>query len=303
MAIMRLGRVQIRVPNWEKSIEYYKNVIGLIETARDDNHVYLKAWDEYDHHSVILEKADSAGLDHLAFKVKNEEDLEIYEQKLIDYGVIVEKVPAGTRIAEGEAIRFQVPTGQFVELYHQIEVVGNGLPLVNPDPWPDGLKGMAPPRLDHLLIAGDDVEGTTKLFQEVLGFGMSERLMMEDGESYLASWLFCTNTVHDIAIIKGPDTKLHHIAFYLDEWNDVRKAADIIGKNKVMVDKGPTRHGITRGTTIYFFDPSGNRNEVFCGGYITHPDFPTITWTFEDIGSGVSFFDKEVNERFTTVFS
>ena len=70
MAIMRLGRVQIRVPNWEKSVHYYKNVIGLIETARDENHVYLKAWDEHDHHSVILEKSESAGLEHLAFKVK-----------------------------------------------------------------------------------------------------------------------------------------------------------------------------------------------------------------------------------------
>ena len=45
--------------------------------------MYLKAWDEHDHHSVILEKADSAGLDHLAFKVRNEEDLDMYEKKLI----------------------------------------------------------------------------------------------------------------------------------------------------------------------------------------------------------------------------
>ena len=87
MTIMRLGRVQVRVPNWEESIEYYKNVIGLNETARDENHVYLKAWDEHDHHSVILEKADSAGLDHLAFKVRYAEDLDTYEKKLNDYGV------------------------------------------------------------------------------------------------------------------------------------------------------------------------------------------------------------------------
>lgn len=303
MTIMRLGRVQIRVPNWEKSVDYYKNVLGLIETARDENHVYLKAWDEHDHHSVILEKADSAGLDHLAFKVKDEQDLDIYETKLIQYGVSVERIPAGTRIAEGEAIRFQVPTGQFVELYHKIEVVGNGLPLVNPDPWPDGLVGIAPPRLDHLLISGDDVEGTTKLFQEVFDFGMSEKVVLEDGESYLATWLFKTNTAHDIAIIKGPNGKLHHVGFFLDEWNDIRKAADIIGKNNITIDKGPTRHGITRGTTIYFFDPSGNRNEVFCGGYIVHADSPTITWTIDQVGSGISFFDKDPGERFTTVFS
>ena len=56
------------------------------------------------------------------------------------------------------------------------------------------------------------------------------------------------------------------MAFYLNTWEDVLRAADIIGKKNVSLDIGPTRHGITRGQTIYFFDPSGNRNEVFSGG-------------------------------------
>ncbi len=303
MTILRLGRVELRVPNWEESIEYYKNVIGLIETYRDDNRVFLKAWDEHDHHSLILQKADTAGLDHLAFKVRYDEDLDVYEKKLNEYGVATERIPAGTRIAEGEAVRFQVPTGQYIELYSQIEKVGNGLPVVNPAPWPDGLVGMAPPRLDHLLIAGEDVDGTTKLLQEVLGFSMAERVVLEDGESNLATWLFVSNKAHDIAVIKGPNGGLHHVAFYLEEWNDIRKAADIIGKNNVSLDKGPFRHGITRGTTIYFFDPSGNRNEVFCGGYIAYHDNPTITWTIDNVGEGISWFDKDPGERFTTVFS
>jgi hypothetical protein len=35
------------------------------------------------------------------------------------------------------------------------------------------------------------------------------------------------------------------------------------------------RHGITRGETIYFFDPSGNRNETFAGlSYLAQPDRP-----------------------------
>lgn len=303
MTLLRLGRVQLRVPNWEETIDYYKNVIGLIETARDENHVYLKAWDEHDHHSVILRKADTAGLDHLAFKVRYDEDLDIYEKKLNDYGVKTERIPAGTRIAEGEAVRFQLPTGQYMELYAQIDRVGNGLPLTNPAPWPDGLVGMAPPRLDHLLIAGEDVEGTTKLLQEVFGFSKAERIVEEDGETEIATWLFVSNKAHDIAVIKGPNGGLHHIAFYLDEWTDIRRAADIIGKNNVSLDKGPFRHGITRGTTIYFFDPSGNRNEVFCGGYIAYHDNPTITWTMDKLGEGISFFDKDPGERFTTVFS
>jgi len=59
-----------------------------------------------------------------------------------------------------------------------------------------------------------------------------------------------------------------------------RWPGDIFSMDDVPIDIGPTRHGITRGTTIYFFDPAGNRNEVFAGlGYRVQPDFPTINWT------------------------
>jgi len=71
----------------------------------------------------------------------------------------------------------------------------------------------------------------------------------------------------------------------------------------VSVDVGPTRHGITRGETIYFFDPSGNCNEVFSGGYITYPDFPTITWTPDQLAKGIFYISRELNEQFTTVLT
>lgn len=304
MAIMRLGRVEIGCPNWEKSIEYYKNVMGLLETAREEDRVYLKAWDEHDHHSVILKKTDSAGLIHLAFKCEYASDLDLYEEKLNNFGITTKRIAAGARLAEGEAVQFVLPTGQTMELYSEIEVVGNGLPLVNPDPWPDGLKGMHPTRLDHLLVAGDDIEGAEKIFLEIFDFRVSEQLVAgPNNDQVIAKWLFKTNTAHDIALIKGPNGALHHFAFWLDEWVELRNAADIMAKNDVMIDAGPTRHGITRGTTIYFFDPSGNRNEVFCGGYITYPDSPTITWTEDTIGKAIFYFERELNERFTTVFS
>ena len=50
------------------------------------------------------------------------------------------------------------------------------------------------------------------------------------------------------------------------------------------IDIGPTRHGLTHGQTIYFFDPSGNRNEVFCGGDYFYPDHKPVTWQAEQAG-------------------
>ena len=68
--VLRIGRVELRVLDLEKSVDYYTNIIGLEETGRMGNSVYLKAWDEFDHHSVILTKSNSAGLAHMAFKVE-----------------------------------------------------------------------------------------------------------------------------------------------------------------------------------------------------------------------------------------
>ena len=52
-----------------------------------------------------------------------------------------------------------------------------------------------------------------------------------------------------------------------------------MGILRLTIDVAPTRHGVTRGYTVYFFDPVGNRNEVFTGGYWVDPDFEPITWT------------------------
>ena len=69
-------------------------------------------------------------------------------------------------------------------------------------------------------------------------------------------------------------------------------------------DIGPTRHGITRGTTIYFFDPAGNRNEVFAGlGYRVFPDFPTVNWTEDQLAKGIFYIQRELNDTFLTVWT
>ena len=47
-----------------------------------------------------------------------------------------------------------------------------------------------------------------------------------------------------------------------------------IARYDIPLDIGPTVQGITRGQTIYFFDPCGSRNEVFSGGFIDDPDNP-----------------------------
>lgn len=203
----------------------------------------------------------------------------------------------------GERVRFEIPTGHLFELYAEKTNVGNGMAYVNPDPWtPAAEKGIAPIRFDHALLYGPDIDGAQKLLKEVLGFYLVEHILLEDGKTDLATWLSTSNKAHDIAFVRHPEPgKLHHVSFLLDSWEKVLRAADICSMNRVPLDFGPTRHGVTRGTTIYAFDPSGNRFETFCGGYQTYPDIPTITWTFEEAGAAVYYHDRKLNESFLSV--
>jgi catechol 2,3-dioxygenase len=302
--VMRPGHAQVRVLDLEEGVKFYRDVMGLIETGRDkQGRVYFKTWDERDHNSFILRKSDRAGIDFFAFKVKDRPTLEKLDSDLRAWGVPTERIPAGELMETGERVRFRIPTGHLIELYADKKDVGNCQPYTNPNPWvPEAMKGMGPTRMDHALLYGGDIDKTRLIFQEVLGFGLVERVLLEDGKTDLAIWLTCSAKSHDIAFVRHKeDGKLHHVAFRLDTWEQVLKAADIMSMNKVSIDIGPTRHGITRGTTIYAFDRSGNRFETFCGGYDYYPDMKPITWTFEEAGPGIFFHDRKMNDRFLTV--
>ncbi len=299
--ILRPGHVQLRVLELGPALYHYKEMIGLIETARDaEGRVYLKAWDEHDLFSIVLREADSPGMDFYGFKVLDQKTLEHYAQRLTDYGVAIERIPAGELKGTGERVRFETPSGHLIELYAEKQHVGNGLPDVNPDVWPDGLKGMHPTRFDHCLLNGDSIPETAKLFQEVLDFDLSERIVAPDG-SMVGAFLACSDKAHDVAFIhEDSKGRLHHVSFYLESWEEIRHAADIMSKNYIPVEYGPGRHGLTRGLTIYFFDPSGNRNETFHGGYIRYPDHPVITWTHEETPKGIFYYGHKMVESFVT---
>ena len=187
-----------------------------------------------------------------------------------------------------------------MELVHEVEKVGGLLGKLNPNPAPDGLSGIAPPRMDHLLVTAEEVPEANRFYTDVLGFRLTEQLLDGDGHQ-IGVWLERSHSPHDLAVVTGANGGLHHFAFWLDDWDHVRRAADILAYNSIQIDVGPTRHGVTRGNTIYFFDPMGTRNEVFTGGYRPDPDFPTITWTEDNIGKAIFYYEGDLNERFMKV--
>jgi catechol 2,3-dioxygenase len=302
--VLRPGHAQVRVTDLDAAIHFYRDVLGLVETGRDTSgRVYFKAWDERDHSSVVLRQSDTAGIDHFGFKVRDPATLDRLESDLHGWGAPCERVPEGEMLATGERVRFEVPSGHLIELYAKKAAIPYPGQLRNPRPWKDAAEhGIAPIRMDHALLYGPRVNENLALFTEVLGFYLTEYVTLLDGETKGALWLSCSIKAHDIAFVEHAEAgKLHHVSFLLESWEKILRAGDIMSMNKVPVEIGPTRHGITRGMTIYGFDPSGNRFETFCGGLQSYPDQAPIAWSWDEMPSGIDYPQRKLHETFLSV--
>ena len=303
--VMRPGHVQLRVLDLEASVEHYVELLGLHETDRDEQgRVYLKAWSEVDKFSIVLREADEPGMDFMAFKVIDEDTLISLTAEIVEFGLEVTHLPAGDLKDCGRRVQFTAPSGHVFELYAEKKYTGKwGLDETNPEAWPRALRGMKAVRFDHCLLYGDELAKTYDLFVDVLGFYLAEQVIDPEGNR-IAQFLTLSMKAHDIAFIQHEEkAKFHHASFYLETWEDILRAADLISMTNTSLDIGPTRHGITHGKTIYFFDPSGNRNEVFAGGDYMYPDHNPITWKAEDLGKAIFYHDRVLNERFLTVLT
>lgn len=303
VGVLRPGFAQVRVMDLDAAVAHYRDRIGL-DVVGDiaGDKVHLHAPDEFDRHSIILRKADSPGVDVVGFKVAADEDLDAFRVRLEAMGVTTSEISAGEDPGVGRRIRFETPSGHTIDLYAQMELSDNGPMIRNPDVWKTEPRGMRPIRFDHCFLNGGNVADTVKIFTDALDFEITEKLVDESANQPLAVFLSCGNKAHDLAIGSFPENgKLHHISFLLESWADIGNAADIISRYDISLDIGPTRHGITRGQTIYFFDPSGNRNETFAGGYHYYPDNPTRVWSADEAGKAIFYYEKQLNDRFMNV--
>src|ERR1700732_3095009 len=91
MGILKLGYLEIRVKDIAKAAHYYTQVLGLKETARLAGKIYLKAWDEWEHHQLILVEDPTPGLNRMAFRLESLDDLAYFENRLEQHDYRVER--------------------------------------------------------------------------------------------------------------------------------------------------------------------------------------------------------------------
>jgi catechol 2,3-dioxygenase len=302
--IAHLAHLELLTPRPEASLRFFVEVMGLTESGRRGDSVYLRGWDDYEHHSLQLTASTTSGLGHMAFRATSPSAL----QRRV---AALEETGRGLgwnedNVGHGPAFRFTDPDGHRMEVYYETEwyQAPEALrPALKNQAARFQDKGIGVRRLDHIALLAADVRANREFMQAALGGRLTEQIIFDDG-SEKGAWLAFMNKSYDVTYAEdhsGAAGRLHHFTYAVDNREAILRAADICLEHNVFIETGPHKHAIQQTFFLYVYEPGGNRVEVANAGarLILAPDWKTIVWSQAERKKGQAWGLKTI-ESFHT---
>ena len=282
--LSHLSYVAVTSPDVEASVEFYKNNVGLTEVARIDGRVYLRCWGDYYAYSVVIVPGDEPSLETMAWRATSAEALEEAAKRVEAAGIQGEWLDDVPQI--GRAYRFTGPWGHSMTLHWDVtrhQAAPREASIYPDRPEKRSLVAGAPRQLDHVTIATSDVDAFAQWYNDVLGFRIMARTVLDEAPISVFSVLTTNEKSHDLGVVLDGSTRagrINHYAFWVDTREELLIAADVLMERDIPIEYGPSIHGIGEQNFLYYREPSSLRIELNTGGYRNYvPDWQPNTWT------------------------
>jgi catechol 2,3-dioxygenase-like lactoylglutathione lyase family enzyme len=245
LQIKRAGHSTLVTPDLERMVDYFTRIVGLSVVAREKGRAILatKSGPE----TIVLERGSAVDAPRLSFQVAPGSDLGEIAARLKKAGVKSERrsdITPGIR----EAVTFADPKGTTLEIFADFAFAPD-------DPT---FNGVMPLKLGHIAYTCPDVQGLVQFYCDMLGFRVS------DWRGDFFAFLRCSRDHHTVNFLRDAKTAIHHIAFELRDWSDIKRASDMLAKSNIHLTWGPLRHIIGHNIAIYHQNPDGVVIEFFC---------------------------------------
>ncbi len=302
--IAQLGYVELFTPTFEESTRFFTDVLSMtpLDTAGDS--VCLRTWDDYERFSLRLTARAEAGIGRVGVRAVDEEAL----HRRVDE---IEASGLGRGWVEGQPGRgatyaFVDPDGHDWEIYFESErysAPDTVVPALKNQAQRRPSHGIGVRRLDHVNFLAADVEASRDFVVPVLGALPTEQIQLDSG-AIAAIWMTFSNKGYDVVYTNdwsGTPGRLHHVAFAVDQREDILRGADTFLEHGVFIETGPHKHSIQQTFFLYVWEPGGNRIEIVNAGarLVLAPDWELITWTEADRAKGQAWGLKTI-ESFHT---
>jgi catechol 2,3-dioxygenase len=306
--VAHLGHVELLTDKPEKSLDFFVNSLGLTESGREGNSVYLRAYDDYEFHTLKLTASNTTGMAHVGYRC-------ISEPALLRRVAVIEKMGFGIGpglgwsegdLGHGRSYRFRDPDDHVFELYYETKRYEAPIaekPALKNQPQRNHRRGAGVRRLDHFNLLAVDVAAIRDFMPKAMGSRVTEQIVLDNG-GVGGCWFTHNNKSYDVAYTRdstGTKGRFHHITYAVDQREHVLEAADTFLEQGVFIETGPHKHAIQQTFFLYVYEPAGNRVEVANAGarLILAPDWQTVTWTETERKKGQAWGLKTI-ESFHT---
>jgi len=231
----------------------------------------------------IVDTAQEAGTCVFGWEVADSAALSAIADRVEAAGVKVTAEPrnvADDRFV-AEVISFNDPGGNRVEVFHG--------PLIADEPFQPGrtISGFRTGAmgLGHAVLVVPDVEAARVFYMDVMGFKLSDYM----GELFKAYFFHINGRHHSLAIIQGPEKKIHHLMVELCSLDDVGQGYDLAEQREDGIGVTLGRHTNDFMTSFYANSPSNFMVEYGWGGREIDPE----TWVATELHDGPSMWGHE----------
>lgn len=282
--LSQMAHVELLSTNLDETVKFYTEMVGMDETARDENSVYLRAWGDYFLYTLKITQSDSQGLGVIGWRADSEEALVECVAKLETTGNGIGWVEADQ--GRGKAYRFKTTNGITHEVFWDVKWLKESgeKGSVFADRYASNRrKGACPRRFDHvtyLVAKGSYAFNEKPFWRDTMGLKNPDEVRLEDHIPPIGGLFTIGNLSHDIAIFSDPNLAegqgiLNHICYNVDSREEVLLALDWFVENGYKSVWGaPTRHKADEGFFFYIMEPyTGILLEIYaCARLIFAPD-------------------------------
>lgn len=229
----------LRVADLDEAEGRWSILLGL-SAERQGRSTLLRCSHE-DFCLVMEESAAAPGLEYVAYELERNVSIDDAAARLEAHAVPYGRIEIPVR---GTGLRLDDPDGNGVVIVPYREAT--------PGMWPAEvlysrvILGMHPRKFGHVNYITPQVRSIVDWYIAVLGFRLTDWLGDE------GCWLHVNADHHVLAFVDKGHTHIHHLAFELVDWGEMRVYLDHLAQHQRSIVWGPGRHGVGRNLFSYW---------------------------------------------------
>jgi 2,3-dihydroxy-p-cumate/2,3-dihydroxybenzoate 3,4-dioxygenase len=254
--IEKLGYVELNVTDVERSVRFYRDMVGLeFIGTRSDGGALLRC-DDQDEYSLVLHQKDLFGFKRVGWMLEDDTQFGNVSRRLNERNIAFEELELIECSVRGisRAMRAVEPfTGAVMEFYRAVK---HGDEL-----RPYAASHTKIQRLGHVVFSTPDARNAVSFLRDVLDFRESDSI----GEAATFLRPFPNPFHHGIGIMRRENRVFNHLNFMVTDIDDIGRAYNRLKKAGVPIVFGPGRHPASTSIFLYFLDPDGMTLEYSFG--------------------------------------